>query len=98
MALRRLKEYACDLAALLRVAALKLQRLQQYGIELPSRREMTHADITPCDKAIALLHGCQPSMLDEYTPDAVSGVANSCLFQSTSVALYGSDEFHTQLC
>jgi len=36
-------------------------------------------------------------MLNDYMPAAVNGVGNNCLFQSVSVALYGSDEYYAQL-
>jgi len=96
-ALRRLNAHVSDVTALPRVAALELQRLQHNGVQLPQRRAVSHYDVEPCSKATALLNRCQAAMLNDYTPAAVSGVGNNCLFQSVSVALYGSEEYYDQL-
>ena len=95
--LERLYANRSDIAALYWTAAAEFQRLQQLGIALPNRREVHSATMTPCSNAVSLLKRCNPQLLNDYTPVAISGVGNNCLWRSVSCALYGTDEHHAEL-
>ena len=95
--LQRLNDNTTDMSALYWVAEAEFKRLQQLNVALPRRREVHSADFQSCTSAVALLKRCNPQLLDEYSPVAVSGVGNNCLWRSVSIAMYGSDEHHAQL-
>ena len=49
-----------------------------------------------CLKAVNLLKRSQPAMLQRWTPLATEGDGN-CLFRAVSQAVFGSQEYHSQL-
>ena len=76
----------CDLKR--QFAAVNL--LPDTADESPSGQYQT------CLKAVNLLKRSQPAMLQRWTPLATEGDGN-CLFRAVSQAVFGSQEYHSQL-
>ena len=69
-----------------------LQRVVEKSV-LPRRVPVASERFSACDKAVALLHRTQPSILQQHVPVFVLGDGN-CLFRSVSLACYGTEAAH----
>ena len=48
-------------------------------------------------QSVELLRDYSPWLLDQFVPVYVAGDGN-CLFRAVSIALYGTEAYHSQLC
>jgi hypothetical protein len=70
--------------------------LKIYDVNLPSNNTMSLPPGKEDKCAVSILHMCQPTMLQNYTPRKVVGDGN-CAFRAVSLALFGTEDLHCLL-
>jgi len=96
-ALSRIASVAPDVQVMTDKADSELNLLQFYGICLPPVVSVNTDTVRVHKQSVDLLRDHSPWLLDQFVPADVGGDGN-CLFRAVSLAVYGHEGVHVQLC
>ena len=94
--LSRIAECAPDISRMRARAESERNLLSFYAVGLPDVVRVSLDNLPTHTQSVALLRDYSPWLLDHFVPVDVAGDGN-CLFRAVSVALYGTEAYHSQL-